>query len=121
MIRVLLALLVLLVVVGVPTALIWRALPRAPARPLAGRQRQLALERAGWQAFCDVRDARTVVGIRKVIAGRDTQETVGEMAVAEIAADDPDWEVSVSQALLTARVRADVLNAEEGRGLGGGG
>ncbi len=121
MIRLLLELLVVLVVLGLPAAAIWGVITRVQQpRPLAGRDRQLALERSSWQAFTDVRNEGTVVGIRKVIAGRSTQETVGEMTLAQIASDDPDWEVAVSQALLAARVRADVLNAEERRSLGDG-
>lgn len=115
MIRVLLQLAVLLLLIGVPVGLAWGALSRRRPGQLAGRDRQVAIERAAWQAYTDVRPAGTVVGIRKVIAGRSSQETVGEMVLAEIATDDPDWEVALSQALLAARIRADVLNAEEGR------
>lgn len=115
MIRVLLELVALGVLVGLPVTLGRSVLRRSGSRPLAGRGRQLALERARWQAYTDVRPERTVVGIRKVIAGRSSEETVGEMALAQIASEEADWEVAVSQALLAARIRADVLNAEESR------
>lgn len=120
MIKLLVLLLVMVVVIGVPVIAVRSLLSRGPAGPLTGRGRQLALERATWQAFTDVRHDGTTVGIRKVLSGRGTDETVGEMALAEIAGDDPDWEVAVSQAMLAARVRADVLNAEERRAQGDG-
>lgn len=116
MIRVLLQLAVLLVLVGLPVGLVWALLSRDRSGQLTGRDRQQAIEGATWQAYTDVRPTGTAVGIRKVIAGRSAQDTVGEMVLAEIATDEPDWEVALSQALLAARIRADVLNTEEGRG-----
>lgn len=112
MIRALLPLLVALLFLGAVAVGVRALMPSRP-RALTSGQRQLAIDGARWQAYTDVRPEVTVVGIRKTIATASELEVIGEMALASISPDEPDWEVAVSQALLAARVRADVLNAEE--------
>ena len=57
-------------------------------------------------------DDRTVVTVCRSIGSGDDAETLGRMVVAEIPADDPEWSVKLSQALVDARVRAEILNQE---------
>ena len=103
---------ILLLVLAIPAAvalLVWRS---GQQRPLSGRRRRAALRRAGWEAHSEVLDDRTVVTVRRSIPAGDGEEVLGRMVVAEIATDDPEWDVKLSQAMVDARVRAEILNQE---------
>jgi hypothetical protein len=112
-VRIFLELAALLVLVGVPAALVAIVYRSGQLRPLSGRRRRTAISRARWQAESRVVDDGTVVAIVKTIPAGGGEESLGQMIVAEIAADDPEWDVKVSQALLDARVRAEILNQED--------
>ena len=77
-----------------------------------GSRRRAALERARWQAESRLVDDRTIVLVAKRIPAGSGEESLGEMVVAEVAATDPEWDIKVSQAMVDARVRADILNQE---------
>jgi hypothetical protein len=103
---------IVLLVIAVPVGiavLFWRT---GEQRPLSGRRRTAAVRRASWRAETEVLDDRTLVVVRRSIASGAGEETLGRMVVAEVAAADPEWDVRMSQAMVDARVRAEILNAE---------
>lgn len=97
---------------------LWRlgVLEKSPAvRPsaLEGRARTKAIARARWEAAEHLEDDRAVVTVRRAIPRPDGgTEVLSEMKVASVLSDAPEWAVLVSQALMDARVRAEVLNQE---------
>jgi hypothetical protein len=107
----------LLLLIGVPAVIVMAFLRSGQQGPLTGRRREAALRRARWRAESQVLDDRTVVAIAKSIPAGGDREDLGHMVVAEIAATDPEWDVKVSQAMLDARVRAEILNQESGPAL----
>jgi len=103
---------VLLLLIAIPVGvgvLVWRA---GEQRPLSGRRRQAALRQSLWRAESEVLDDRTVVTVRRSIGSGADEESLGRMVVAEIATADPEWDVKLSQAMVDARVRAEILNQE---------
>jgi hypothetical protein len=105
----------LLAVIGIPAAVVAIVLRPGRGRQLTGRARRNALARARWRAHSEVLSGRTVVSVTKTIRGGGADESLGEMVIAEIPATDPEWDIKVSQAMLDARVRADILNQETDR------
>ena len=103
---------VLLLVIVVPAAVVLLVLRGGRGNALIGRSRREAISRARWQATSELIDDRTIVSIAKSIPTHSGQEILGQMVVAEIPATDPEWDVKVSQALMDARVRAEILNQE---------
>ncbi|MDX6199545.1 MAG: hypothetical protein QOJ79_2696 [Actinomycetota bacterium] len=114
--RFFLELAVLLLVLAVPAAVVLLVLRPGAGNVLTGRSRREAIARARWRAGSEVVSDRTIVSISKVIPTRSGEESLGRMVVAEIAATDPEWDVRVSQALMDARVRAEILNQEGEQG-----
>ena len=111
--RGLLDLSLLLLVIAVPLIVVAAILRRGQQPTLTGRRRRAALDRARWRAESRVEDDRTVVVVCKSIPAGSGHEQLGEMVVAEVPAADPEWDIKVSQAMLDARVRADILNQEQ--------
>ena len=105
---------IVLLIIGVPiavVALVFRSGTDKAA--LTGRSRQAAIAQARWRAHSHVVDDRTIVTVSKSIPAGDGEESLGSMVVAEIPAGDPEWDIKVSQAMMDARVRAEILNQEE--------
>ena len=110
--RFFLELALLLALLGVPVAVVAFVLRSGQQRALTGRRRRAAIARAQWRAESRVLDDRTTVVVTKTIPAASGHETLGEMVVADIASADPEWDIKVSQALMDARVRAEILNLE---------
>jgi hypothetical protein len=102
----------LILLVAVPAAVVAIVWQLSSPRALTGRRRQAALRSATWQAESRVLDDRTVIAVSKSVAVGNGDENLGRMVIAEIPAADPEWDVKVSQALVDARVRAEILNQE---------
>ena len=106
---------IVLLIIGVPIAVVAVVFRSGNGKAaLTGRSRQAAIAQARWHAHSRVVDDRTIVTVAKSIPAGDGEESLGQMVVAEIPASDPEWDIKVSQAMMDARVRAEILNQEEG-------
>lgn len=78
------------------------------------RRRAAAVRAAAWQAAHYLSGNTTHVVVRRSIIGPDgTEEVLDERGVAAVANDDPDFDAGFAEAMATARVRAEVFNAEQ--------
>jgi hypothetical protein len=111
-VRALVEVALLLLVVSLPVLVVVLLVRSGQHRPLTGRRRDAAVRRAKWRPESQVLDGRTVVSVAKSIPAGSERESLGRLVVAEIDAADPEWDVRLSQAMVAARVRAEILNAE---------
>lgn len=83
-----------------------RGRPIAPGTPAAAR----AARRARWTAQLDTDPTGNAVVTVALTTRRG--RTLQSLPVAAVAPHTPDWELQVAQSMMTARLRADVLNQE---------
>ena len=78
-----------------------------------GRTRRAVAARARWSPRTRVDGAVTVVSVRRVLAsGEPLQDDDGDLVVARLAADDPEFDQRYADAMALARMRAAAFNAE---------